>query len=162
MLIVIFIVIFCLVAWWYRLSRFIPMSVERHVVNVMANIDDGDFSEEEKDETFYDPKMKRGRFQARLVCVAKAEFGLLPRSQANKLMVRKFLRDYMRERGMRPTHIVQHLDVSVALVFIPSEQDVIAHQLGASKAALDRDRLINTLWYSAYGYFGRMLGFKSD
>lgn len=164
MLIYIVIVLLCLIAWWYRPSRLgaIPASVEKHVVNVLANVDDGDFSREEEDDAFYRVDMKRSRFQARVVCIAKAEFGLLPRSQANKLMVRKYLRDYMREHGMRSTHIAQHLDVCVALVFIPSEQDIIAHQLGASKAAHDRDGLINTLWDSAYGHFGRMLGFKSE
>lgn len=131
--------------------------------DVMANVDTEDFSlEEEKAGGFYTVGMKRGKFQAKLIQIAKAEFGLLRRTEANRLMVRKFLRDHMREHGMRPTHIAQHLDVSTACFFIPSEQDMIAHQLGASREALSRDRVINTIWESAYGAIGRMLGFKNE
>jgi len=151
--------------WWFRPrnSLAIPKSVEAHVADVMANVDNGDFPPTElENEGFFTAGMKRGRFQAKLVAIAKAEFGLLGRTQANRLMVRKFLRDHMRERGMRPTHIAQHLDVSVACFFIPSEQDMIAHQLGASREALTRDAMINTAWQSAYGFLGRMLGFHRE
>jgi hypothetical protein len=141
----------------------IPKAVEDHVANVLANVDDGDFTPTElENEGFFTAGMKRGRFQAKLVAIAKAEFGLLPRTQANRLMVRKFLRDHMRERGMRPTHIVQHLDVGVACFFIPSAQDMIAHQLGASREAITREVVINTAWESAYGYIGHMLGFRRE
>jgi hypothetical protein len=128
----------------------------------MQHLDNTDFSLDEEDKGFYTAGMSRGRFQAKVVSIAKAEFGYLNRTQANRLMVRKFMRDFMRERGMRPTHIAQHLDVSVACFFIPSDQDMIAHQLGASREAISRDRVINTLWESYFGPIGRMLGFKQE
>jgi hypothetical protein len=128
----------------------------------MQHLDNTDFSLDEEDKGFYTAGMSRGRFQAKVVSIAKAEFGYLNRTQANRLMVRKFMRDFMRERGMRPTHIAQHLDVSVACFFIPSDQDMIAYQLGASREAISRDRVINTLWESYFGPIGRMLGFKQE
>lgn len=106
--------------------------------------------------------MPRGRFQGKVVSIAKAEFGYLQRTEANRLMVRKFMRDFMRERGMRPTHVAQHLDVSVACFFIPSDQDMLAHQVGATRDALTRNGMINTLWESYFGPIGRMLGFRQE
>jgi hypothetical protein len=137
--------------------------VENHVTDVLANVDVADESlEDTGKEEFYTVGMKRGKFQARLINVAKVEFGLLQRTESNRLMVRKFLRDYMREHGMRPTHIVQHLDVSTACFFIPSGQDILAHQLGASREAITREGMINTIWESAYGAIGRMLSFRKE
>lgn len=164
MLLPITIIVLLILVWWFRRPKpgTIPVAVERLVVDVMANVDDIDSESEGDDQEFFHPKMKRKNFLARLVRLAKSEFGLIPRTQANKLMVRKFLRDHMREKKMRPSHIVQHLDVSVACFFIPSEQEIIAHQLGAAREAHNRDGLINSLWDSAYGNFGRMLGFKSE
>lgn len=130
---------------------------------MLAHVDDEAFScEEEEGSPFYCPKMKKSKFQAKLVREVKAKFGLLARIESNRLMVRKFLFDHMTERGVRKTHIHLHLDVAVAISFIPSQQDIIAKQLGASKAAHERDGLINTLWDSAYGHLGSMLGFKSE
>lgn len=159
-------IIILLAVFWVlkpKNSLAIPKAVEVHVADVMANVDSGNFPPTElENEGFFTAGMKRGKFQAKLVAIAKAEFGLLARTQANRLMVRKFLRDHMRERGMRPTHIAQHLDVSVACFFIPSEQDMIAHQLGASREALTRESVINTAWQSAYGFLGHMLGFHRE
>jgi hypothetical protein len=140
----------------------ISKDLENHVIDVMANVDDGDFSEEEEGDEFQDGMVNRSRFQAKLITMAKTEFGLLPRTSANKLMVRKFLRDAMREHGMRPSHILQHLDVSVACFFIPSSQDILAHQLGATREAHNRDGLISMMWESYFGPLGRMLGFSSQ
>jgi hypothetical protein len=128
----------------------------------MANVDDGEFSEEEVQEMLGGRIAQKGRFQAWLVSKAKQEFGLPTRSKANFAMVRKYLRDYMREHGVRESHINQHLVISTALVFIPSEQDIIAHQIGATQDAHLRENSISGLWDSAYGHIGHMLGFKSE
>lgn len=142
--------------------RAIPKAVEDHVTSVLAHAGDENFAPEEEEGAFYTPGMVKGRFQGKVVAIAKAEFGYLQRTEANRLMVRKFMRDFMRDRGMRPTHIAHHLDVSVACFFIPSDQDLLAHQVGASREALTRNRVINTLWESYFGPIGRMLGFKQE
>jgi len=165
LLIIIATLCFAVLYWWTRTTRpqAISVAVERHVVNVMANIDDeGLASDEEEGKVFFDPTMKKSRFQAKIVAIAKVEFGLLPRTTANRLMVRKFMRDYMREKLMRPTHIIQHLDVSVACFFIPSDQDITAHQFGATREALNREGMMTSLWESAYGHLGAMLGFSKS
>nr|QDH91117.1 MAG: hypothetical protein H4Rhizo441558_000001 [Riboviria sp.] len=137
----------------------VPLEVEEHVADVMANIDDTKFTEGEEDSEF-GAVGKPGRFQAKLIKLAKSEFGLLKRTEANRLMVRKFLRDHMKDHGMRPSHIAEHLDVSVAIFFIPCRQDVRAHQVGASNVALTMEELILTHWETVFRPIGRLLGFS--
>jgi len=124
----------------------------------LANVDTTEFSQDEEN-TDFGRVNGRGRFQAKLVKLAKSEFGLLKRTEANRLMVRKFLRDHMQDHGMRPTHIAEYLDVSVAIFFIPCRQDLIAHQVGSSMAAQSMNEMIQTQWESIYRPLGRMLGF---
>lgn len=91
---------------------------EDHIKNVLTNVDDGDLEVDEEvgsEEKFFSPTACRGRFISKVILAAKAEFGLLQRSRANYLMVRKFMRDLMRERKMRPSHIAQHLDPACAM-----------------------------------------------
>jgi hypothetical protein len=142
-------------------GRPIPVEVEDHVVSVLAELNSGDFTVEEEGEQFGNTN-NRGRFQAKLIVLAKSEFGLLGRSKSNRLMVRKFMRDQMREHGMRPSHIAQNLDVSVSMFFIPSDVDVVAHQVGASNIAARMNELIHTQWESFFAPLGRMLGFSDE
>ncbi len=152
----------CVVYALWRLFKRTPRltkEFEAHVTDVMANVDDCTFTEEEEGDYFN--HMNRGRFQAKVIAAAKAEFGLLQRTHANRLMVRKFMRDLMRDRKMRPSHIAQHLDVSVSIFFIPSKADIDAHKVNASLEALIRDGEVSSVWESYYGALGRMLGFSS-
>jgi len=76
----------------------------------------------------------RRRFIGHCARVAKARFGLPQRSKANQLAVRDFLRKYMEEHGHRPSHIARDIEMSVELVFIPSNADVEVQRLRASRA----------------------------
>lgn len=151
------IIILCGILWWFYpiRTRKVSYELERHVAVVLTHAAEMD----EEDEELYHPNMQRSRFQGKMVAIAKAEFGYLQRMAANKAMVRKFMRDYMRRHGMRPTHIAQHLDMCVSIFFIPSDQDILSHQVGATQEAHDRSSLLHTLWESYYGKLGRMLGF---
>jgi hypothetical protein len=136
-----------------RRIHVIPEDVDLLAKDVMANVDAGE-CEEEEGSHFYVPDGNRGKFLAKIVLLAKAEFGLLKRLESNRLMVRKYLRDLMRERGMRPSHIAQQLDVGVALFFVPNEADVLAHQIGATMEVTMRSFMVSIMWESFYGYFG--------
>jgi hypothetical protein len=67
----------------------------------------------------------------------------------------------MKDHGVRPQHIAVHLDVIVALFFIPSDADITAHQIGATAAAHERGGMMSSVWESFYGVFGRMKDFES-
>lgn len=139
-------------------SNTIPLSLEQAVSEVLYHVDDGI----DDDGMGLQEVVHRGRLRAILVQSAKNEFGLIKRSAANHQMVRKFMRDKMRERGVRPKHIQQNLDVAVACFFIPSVQDVLARQIGATQIAIERDDQMNTVWQSAYRCVTGMLGFETS
>jgi hypothetical protein len=101
------------------------------------------------------PDGSRGRFIGGIVLAAKAVFGTPTDDLANRLVIRKFLRDLMEERGMRPTHIMRFLDLCVELVFIPSNVEVQTKRMRMSRAWTGRRReyrragglwLNRTLW----------------
>lgn len=59
-----------------------------------------------------------------LVTTALAEFGPLTLSEANRIVVRKFLRDKMRTVGMRDSHVAQHVDRATTLFFLRTRTQV--------------------------------------
>ncbi len=156
-MIYILLTVLCVLAYLrLKRSNTIPLSLEVAVNEVLCHVDDGI----DDDGLGLQEVVHRGRLRAILVQSAKNEFGLIKRSMANHHMVRKFMRDKMRERGVRPKHIQQNLDVAVACFFIPSVQDVLARQVGATRVAIERDEQINTAWQSAYRFVTGMLGFE--
>lgn len=135
-------------------SKIIPRKVENYVDHVMADVDHVDFSDDEEGGGLFYPGLKgASRFQAKMVRIAKGEFGLLERSEANRLMVRKFVRDYMREHGVRPTHIGMHVDLVVAMFFIPSHIDILSSQMQFTNTAKERDDLRMTVWTNFCDYW---------
>lgn len=80
------------------------------------------------------PVLGAGRFVGACVMSAKVVFGTPTDDRANRLVVRKFLRDLMEEHGMRPTHIMKFLDMATELVFIPSASELHAARLRNSRA----------------------------
>jgi hypothetical protein len=149
-------------SWWFaRRPKAIPKHVEEIATGVMAYTGGVDLDDEDDCLTPIKPGFKLTKFRARLVLLAKAKFGLLKRSQANYLMVRKHLLGIMEEHKVRPAHIATQLDIVVSLFFIPSDSDIIAHQIGATAEAHNRDGMMTDVWESFYGIFGRMKGFAS-
>jgi hypothetical protein len=98
-------------------------------------------------------RRKPARFIASAVNMAREEFGLVSKCEANRLMVRKFLRDKMRERKMRPTHIALHLDSAVALYFTPLERDIVNQLWENSDAVAARHRAVFTAQLPFWGQF---------
>jgi len=82
---------------------------------------------------------------------AKAQFGLPKRNEANYIMVRRFVRDRMVARGLRPQHIAEHLPKVVAYVFIPSESEIFARDMLMSNIVLDRTERYTSRYYTSEG-----------
>jgi len=138
------------------------MAVENLVSDVMANINAPRLEEDDVEGGFYKHGARLGPFLAKVVTMAKAEHGLKDRTEANQLMIRKFCLDIMKDKGMRPTHIAQHLDIIVAIFFIPSDVDIVKRQIGATYEAVNRDGLIKRTWTSAYRAVAGMLNFNKE
>lgn len=138
----------------------ITEELERGVLNTQASVDDLVLQTVLDDADFVG--LRPHHFQSKLITLAKSEFGLLKRTEANRLMVRKFMRDHMREHGVRPSHIAAHLDKSVAIFFIPTKMDIEAVQVGATSLAHERNNRILADWQSFFGRIGGMLGFTKQ
>lgn len=97
-------------------------------------------------------KRRRKAEVARMVrlasAAAKVKFGLPKATEANLLVVGKFVRDWLEEYGMRPTHIAGVAPLATALTFIPSRADVMMREMLASEAAVDMDTSYRAVYYS--------------
>lgn len=89
------------------------------------------------------------------ICIelARAEFGVSQYSEANRMMVRKFLRDAMREAGMRPHHIAQHCDRATRLFFVRTKSDIETARIDADYTVIAREQQYSTKWFNLMAWF---------
>jgi hypothetical protein len=94
-------------------------------------------------------KRSKAPFRAYLVKIGKAKFGLIKRSEANFMCVRKFLYDACVEHGVLARHIVENVDFAAEMVFVPlayelerlairHTQPVVDHKIVADLLGDDR------------------------
>lgn len=81
---------------------------------------------------------ERGTFIGAVVRAAKVKFGVPEDILANRMCVRKFVSDMMEDRGMRPTHISEHIDMVVELVFLPNARELESARMRHSVAFMER------------------------
>jgi len=77
-------------------------------------------------------------FLSAAVVSARAKFGRLTDTKANRLVVRGFLLRLMNDHGMRPTHIAKHIEYCVVAYFIPVLDDIEAAKFDNSNIAQTR------------------------
>jgi len=81
----------------------------------------------------------------------KVQFGCPNPSVANRLMVRRWVRDKMRERKMRVTHQRHWLDKITNSVFLPSVEDIVSREMLMSRAARKLIRRYTSPLYTWWG-----------
>jgi hypothetical protein len=81
---------------------------------------------------------KRAPFISACARAAKVQFGLPEDTLANRMCVRKYLADLMKEHGMRPIAVSQFLDIAVEMVFIPTEDELRVWRMRQSMAFIER------------------------
>lgn len=64
------------------------------------------------------------------------EFGTMSHTEASRMVLHRHIRDYMRERKMRPSHILEQLPMAVELAMIPTQAGVKAKSANAASAAI--------------------------
>lgn len=82
-------------------------------------------------------RMHRGKYAACVVSEIKNKLGVPRNTDANRLTVRRMAKNIMDRHGVRPTHIRNCIEVVVAGVFIPDEQDLRGAKILASNRAQD-------------------------
>jgi hypothetical protein len=80
------------------------------------------------------PKRNRGNYVAAVVSQIKNVLGVPQQTAANRLVVRRMANNIMRQHGVRPTHIREHIELVIAGVFVPDAHD----QRGAEVLASNR------------------------
>jgi hypothetical protein len=106
------------------------------------------------------PKRRRLRYVRQLRLIAHAEFGLMRRTEANRLVAQKFLRDHMRSKFVRERDIALILPLAVEMAFTANDGHLAAREeretIGVRENAarmygsLDGFTFMENLW----GWFG--------
>jgi hypothetical protein len=135
----------------YREQFLIP--AEEDLARVEAGLIDGPDGDAESalvdqpDHTPDKPHRRirlRDRFISATAVEIKNEMGCPTRSAANLLVVRKKAHDIMKARGVRPSHACRVIDAIVALVFVPSGNEIIYERSYHSIEWRRRRRLFET------------------
>lgn len=91
----------------------------------------------------------------------KSQMGPVKRTEANRLVAARIARDYLKDRGVRPTHMNQIIPIALALVFTPTEADILEQQLMGSTAFVEADEDHTATYHSrGSGLVGWLLGTK--
>lgn len=91
---------------------------------------------------------ERSRMVRAASAAARVKVGFPNATEANRLVVGRLVRDYMVERGVRPTHIQCLAPLATALCFIPTQADVEARQMLASSYAVQMFEEERTKYWS--------------
>lgn len=78
----------------------------------------------------------------------RSKIGLPKRSEANDLVVARLARDFLVERGVRPTHIQRIAPIALEFVYIPNDDDIFAAQLRQTRAVLEQVEAFEGQWYT--------------
>lgn len=107
--------------------------------------------DEEEDSTVVAGKPRRkASFRTFLVLTAKGKFGTPRRNEANRQAVRKFVYDLCKEHGLKPRHILEHVDIATALVFVHSDEELEAMAVSHTEQTLSQERSANELTGPSY------------
>lgn len=93
---------------------------------------------------------ERLRFCKWLAVQGKARFGPLRHTEANRLVVRRYLYDICRTKKVRARHIADNLDKAVAMVLIPTHEQVVEAAMNKHSVATNR--------ISDFAHFSQPLG----
>lgn len=72
----------------------------------------------------------------------KAKMGLPSRTAANKLVAWELADKELTRMGVRASHRPRFITVAVALVFIPTEHDILAAEIGRSIEVMERENAV--------------------
>lgn len=113
------------------------------------------------------PGPMMGKCVVKYALMAKSHFGVLPRTTANRMSVRRWVRDKMIEGGLRPSHISGHIELSTNLVFIRTIAEIQAEYVMTTQSSVSADDEWNSIrrgsrrWWKPWTYNNRVLTFET-
>ncbi len=106
------------VCWWlWGAQDYWSSVVERLRVQSL------DLVEEEDEESVPLNKSDPNRITRMAVAHMRTELGLLNDTQANRMVASEVVRKYMKNHGMRPSHIAHQFPTAVEVYFLRSSRD---------------------------------------
>lgn len=142
-------VVIAFIIYWilpHRVMGTVPASVQRLAGQLVESMEPED-GEEEK-ELDGSTKVGRQRCAKMAAAYVRSKVGLMKRTEANRQVAGRLIRDHLQERGVRPTHIMAIAPIAEVLCFVPTEADITAAQLLASTAVLNSIEEAEAKWYS--------------
>jgi hypothetical protein len=109
--------------------------------------DESDLQEDGIDDV-KNPSDQPTRFVIVLVREARAKFGLMSASEANRIVVGDWMRRRCSEAKVRNTHIVRLVPSAIVWFFVPTSDDILAERIRG--ASLVRERINE--YHSAPGH----------
>lgn len=104
----------------------------------------------------------RARVVRRAAACVRAKIGLPKRSEANYLVVRKLVVEYLETiPDLRKVHYLKIVPLAVELVFVPTKYDIEARDFAGSSFVVERradyhaDRAVEVQGWGPWGLFGR-------
>lgn len=94
---------------------------------------------------------RRNKAALRASAYVRSKIGLPTRTQANELVAGRLIRDFLCEKGMRPSHILATEPIALELVFTPTATDIRARQVGAARATVEMREAHQATYYTRMG-----------
>ncbi len=150
MIIILVVVAVLVITVWSRRSGLLSGAEEEYFAEIVSEVNDRK------------PRRRHLGPVATIVQEAKIEFGPMRRTEANRMIVHRFIRDKMREiPDMRPGNILKLLPVAVETVFLASDAEIVALQARGSRAFQAQHDKSTIRWWSWLTRQSHDLGFSA-
>jgi hypothetical protein len=139
----------------FELDELIPKKLDGDSPAVITLLsDDGTLWNQHQQELVPYVRNRRALIAVTVSQMAKNKFPISRRTEANRLVVRRFVHDALKQHGMRPSHIRKTIDMAVSLAFTPDESDleVIAYEssIAYRKRVAFYETPYSTGWFSSW------------
>nr|WRQ65380.1 tombus P33-like protein [Tolivirales sp.] len=126
--------------WGTGKERVLDPAAEKAAAAMLASLDCEGATEEAG--LLYATLHQRNRCAGQIALEVKAADGFMtPKySEANVLVVQRKVADLLAKRNVRKSHIPHLVPIAVALVFTPTQEEIMMQQYMASQAFADRQR----------------------
>jgi hypothetical protein len=88
-------------------------------------------------------------FRSWLIKVGKAKFGLVSRTEANRMCIRKYLYDQCIDHGVLARHIWENVDFATEMVFVPTEVEMLTAALSHTNIVRGNNKMLASLGKSS-------------
>lgn len=145
-----------------RNVRIVSPELEEFVAEAATSIEDGSaFGEDDNKQLLVGQsqscrKQRRVTATARAVAATKAQFGVIEDpSTADRMMVAKYIRDFLRKKGTHDIDIVEIAPLAAEMFWVKTTSECVAQQVQSTSVARAREASYGRHYVSWTYWFGR-------